>query len=81
MPATSAGMTCELCEPKYFSLNTCVGNVFGMIQSCDTCRVLVHLPHDRAANALHTTDYIFACRVRMNAILHPLSPSPANRAT
>ena len=60
MPATSAGMTCELCEPKYFSLNTCVGNVFGMIQSCDTCRVLVHLPHDRAAIARLATDYFSA---------------------
>jgi hypothetical protein len=83
MPATSAGVTLRIpCEPQNcFSLNTCVGNVFVVIQSCDACRVLVHLPHDRAAFALIATDYFFACCPRMKPISHLLSPSPTNRAT
>jgi hypothetical protein len=44
---------------KYFSLNTCVRNVSALTQSCDTCRVLVHLPHDRAPFARHATENIF----------------------
>jgi hypothetical protein len=44
---------------NYFSRNTCVRNVSRASQWCDTCRVLVHLPHDRAPFALHATENIF----------------------
>jgi hypothetical protein len=48
---------------KYFPLNTCVRNVSGLTQSCDTCRIRVHLPHDRAPFARHATENI----LRMSA--------------
>jgi hypothetical protein len=45
--------------PKYFSLNTCDRNVSITTPSCDSCRVLGQMPHDRAAIARCATDYFF----------------------
>jgi hypothetical protein len=44
---------------KTFSLNACVGNVFAVSHSCDSCRIHVHLLHDRAPIAHDTTQNIF----------------------
>src|SRR4029078_12358893 len=49
-------------EKNYSSRNTCVRNVSRPFQSCDTCRVLVHLPQDRARFALHATENIWRMR-------------------
>ena len=42
-----------------FSLNACVGNVFAVSQSCDSCRIHGHLLNDRAPIARDTTQNIF----------------------
>jgi len=39
-------------------LNACVGNVFAVSQSCDSCRIHGHLLHDRAPIAHDTTQNI-----------------------
>jgi hypothetical protein len=44
---------------RKLSLNACGCNVFGLTQSCDTCRIHGHLPHDRAPIARHATQNIF----------------------
>jgi len=36
-------------------LNACVRNVFVLTQSCDSCRIDGHLPHDRALIAHEAT--------------------------
>jgi len=51
---------------KLFSLNACVSNVFAVSQSCDICCIDVHLPHDRASIAHHTTQKTF-CMSRAHA--------------